>query len=273
MTWPQPFTRQRTIEAAGINTYVAEHGEGPPIVLLHGNPDTHAVWATTVGSLTGVRCIAPDLPGWGKTAPQQDLSLDAQGAWVAALLDQLQLDRVHLVAHDIGGCYGLAFAAQHPERLRSLTIMNTIFFPDYKWHFWGRVWRTKTLGELAMKLSAKFLFISQLRRGSPAMPRDYAEAAFDDFTPSTKETVLRYYRSANPDVWRGWDTKLIAAIKNVPSQVLWGDKDPFISPSFAERFGAKTVHHVPHGHWLMVEDPEWCASKIAAIQTRSDASP
>ncbi|MFT3694536.1 MAG: alpha/beta hydrolase [Kofleriaceae bacterium] len=272
MTWPQPFTRQQTIPAAGIDTYVAECGDGAPIVFLHGNPDTHSVWATTIGGLPGVRCIAPDIPGFGKTAAQQDLSLESQGEWVAGLCDALKLDRIHLVVHDVGGVYGLAFATLHPKRLRALTIMNTIFFPDYKWHFWGRVWRTSRLGELAMKLSAKFLFISQLRRGSPTMPRDYAELAFEEFTPTTKENVLRYYRASTPDIWQGWDKRLLASIKDVPTQVLWGDKDPFIGAQFAERFGV-TAQHVPHGHWLMTEDPEWCASKIAALQTRSAASP
>ncbi len=263
MTWPQPFTKQRTVDAAGISTYVAEVGDGAPIVFLHGNPDTHSVWATTVGGLKGFRCIAPDLPGWGKTAPQPELSLAAQASGVAATLTALGLDRVHLVIHDVGGVYGCAFAATHPERLSSLTILNTIFFPDYRWHFWGRVWRTKGLGEAAMKLATKSLFISQLKRGSKALPREYAEHAFTEFTAATKQAVLRYYRASDPDIWQGWDDRLRTATANVPTQVLWGDADPFIAKEFADRFGV-TPRHTPHGHWLMVEDPELCASAIHA---------
>ena len=264
MAWPRPFTKQRTVEVGKVSTYVAEVGDGAPVMFLHGNPDTHAVWATTVGGLPQLRCIAPDLPGFGRSQPPlEDLSLDSQGEFVRDLAAALDLDRIHLVVHDIGGVYGLAFAALHPQRLLSLTILNTIFFPDYRWHFWGRVWRTRGLGETAMALSAKALFINQLRRGSKAMPRDYAEAAYVDFTAPTKRHVLRYYRASDPSIWEGWDTKLRTAITGVPTQVLWGDADPFIAPKFAERFGV-AARHAPHGHWLMTEDPEGCASAIAA---------
>lgn len=264
MAWPQPFTKQRAVEVGKVSTYVAEVGDGPPVVFLHGNPDTHEVWATTVGALPQLRCIAPDLPGFGKSQPPlEDLSLDSQGEFVRDLAAALGLEQFHLVVHDIGGVYGLAFAALHPQRLLSLTIFNTIFFPDYRWHFFGRVWRTRGLGQIAMSLSVKALFINELRRGSKAMPRDYAELAYTGFTAPTKRHVLRYYRALDPSIWEGWDTKLRAAIVDVPTQVLWGDADPFIAPKFAERFGV-AARHTPHGHWLMTEDPEWCASAIAS---------
>ena len=263
MAWPQPFTKQRMV---GTN-FVSEVGDGPPVVFLHGNPDTHAVWATTVGGLPTLRCIAPDLPGYGKSAPDSDLSLEAQAEWVRDFVVSLGLDRVHLVVHDVGGCYGLAFATLHPQRLASLTIFNTIFFPDYRWHFFGRVWRTRGLGEAAMALSNRALFVSQLRRGSKAMPRDYAELAYTEYTAATKRHVLAYYRASDPSIWDGWDTRLLAALSGVPTQVIWGDADPFIQPKFADRFGV-TPNHTPHGHWSMTEDPELAASKILAHVTK-----
>jgi pimeloyl-ACP methyl ester carboxylesterase len=263
MAWPEPFTKQRVVRVGEVETYVAEVGDGAPVVFLHGNPDTHAVWATTVGAMTGVRCIAPDLPGFGRsTPPLLDLSLESQARWVRGLLAALDLDRVHLVVHDIGGVYGLAFATLHPQRLLSLTVLDTIFFADYHWHFFGRVWRTRWLGEAAMALSMKWLFVSQLRRGSPALPSEYADLAFAEFTPATKRHVLDYYRASSPSIWEGWEDRMRAAIANVPTLVLWGDADPFIGKKFADRFGVAPVH-CPHGHWLMVEDPEWCAAKIS----------
>ena len=78
-----------------------------------------------------------------------DCSLDNQAAFVHDLLDALELDRVHLVVHDVGGPYGLAFASLHPQRLQTLTIFNTNFFPDYRWHFWARVWRTPVWGAMS----------------------------------------------------------------------------------------------------------------------------
>lgn len=266
---------QLALQQQQQQTHVVESGSGPAVVLLHGNPDTHAVWAPVVERLAARhRCITPDLPGFGRSrAPDDfDCSLAAQGAWVAGLLDQLGLDRVHLVVHDVGGAYGLAFASQNPHRLRSLTIFNTNFFPDYKWHFWARVWRTRVLGEIAMAIANRPLFVRELRRGSPNMTTEYARAAYAEFGRDARRMVLRWYRAMDPEVYVGWDDKLLAATARTPTQVLWGDRDPFVSPATAERYGAGSVQHfADHGHWLMIEDPDAAASAIAALVARSES--
>lgn len=269
MSWTSSFTKRRTITVGRVETLVAEIGEGPPVLLLHGNPDTHTVWSDVAQSLTGVRVIAPDLPGFGasKAPADFDVSLEGQAEFVRGLVSALGLDQFHLVVHDIGGVYGLAFATLHPQRLLSLTIFNTIFFPDYRWHFWARVWRTRGLGESAMAIANRPLFVRELLRGSPDMPRDYADHAYDEFHRDAKRMALRWYRAMHPTVWQGWDTRLVEAIRDVPTQVVWGDKDPFIQSSFAERLGG-SVRHVAHGHWVMVENPQLAADAINAIVAR-----
>ena len=273
MTWPTPFTTHRTIKVGSTETHVAEFGEGEPVVLLHGNPDTHAVWASVASRLSGVRVIAPDLPGFGKsTAPDDfDLSLEAQGEHIRELLAALDLDRVHLVSHDVGGVYGLAFATLHPQRLQTLTIFNTVFAPDYRWHFWGRVWRTPVLGNLAQAIANRPLFVRELRRGSPNIPREYADHAYDEFHAGAKRMVLRYYRASPPSIWEGWDKRLLETTSQVPTQVIWGDKDPFIPARFGDRFGCE-VRHVDQGHWVMLEDPDFAASAITALISRNPLS-
>src|SRR5690606_33598885 len=121
------FSRSQILEIGAVQTYVAEAGQGPDVVLLHGNPDTHAIWSDVARRLSPThRTIAPDLPGFGHSrAPATfDCSLENMAAWVGGLLDGLRLERAHLVVHDVGGPYGLAFAALQPERLRSLSIFN-----------------------------------------------------------------------------------------------------------------------------------------------------
>src|SRR3712207_5949079 len=162
----QAFTGHRTIQVGRVEAHVAEAGDGPPVVLLHGNPDTHTVWGPVVARLAAThRCIAPDLPGFGRSRAPDDLdcSLAGQGAFVRDLLAALELPRVHLVVHDVGGPHGLAFASEHADRIHTLTIFNTNFFPDYRWHFWARVWRTRVLGELAMRIANRPLFVRELR--------------------------------------------------------------------------------------------------------------
>lgn len=264
MSWPDPFTNHHQLQIGEMSIHVAEAGAGAPVLFVHGNPDTHTVWATTIAALPNLRCLALDLPGFGKsTAPvDHDLSLEAQGEVIRATVEALGLDRVHLVVHDIGGNYGLAFASLHPQRVLSLTVLDTIWSPDYRWHFWGRVWRTRGLGEFAMKVVNRPLFINQLRAGSPAMPREYAELAYREFTAPTKRHVLRYYRAMNPPVWAGWPEKLLAA--KLTTQVIWGDRDPYIGSTFAEIYGVP-ARHTPHGHWVMLEDPQLVAAAISKI--------
>jgi pimeloyl-ACP methyl ester carboxylesterase len=260
-------------QVLGGEANAVETGSGPDVLLLHGNPDTHRVWNGVVEHLSPAhRCIAPDLPGFGatKVPPDFDFSLASQGAWVAALLDSVGLERVHLVVHDVGGPYGLAFAAKNPHRLRSLTIFNTNFFPDYRWHFWARVWRTPLLGELAMLIANRPLFIRELKRGSPNMSREYASAAYDEFGRDARRSVLRWYRAMDPEVHAGWDQELLAATAGTPKQVLWGDRDPFVPSSTADRYGTDQVTHFPdYGHWVMVEDPAAAAAAIASLVARA----
>jgi pimeloyl-ACP methyl ester carboxylesterase len=268
------FTSHDEIEVAGVVTSVATAGTGPDVVFLHGNPDTHRVWEPVVGRLVSDNhCVAPDLPGFGasKAPGDFDCSLANQSAWVAGVLDALGLTRVHLVVHDVGGTYGLAFASEHADRLHSLTIFNANFFPDYRWHFWARVWRTRVLGELAMAIANRPLFVRELRRGSPNMTAEYANQAYGEFGRDAKRMVLRWYRAMDPGVLDGWDERLLAATARTPKQVLWGDEDPFIPSSTADRFGAPSVRHFPdYGHWPMIEDPETSAASIAELVAASD---
>ncbi len=258
----------RSCSVRGVDTHVAEAGAGADVVLLHGNPDTHAVWLPVVERLSASHhTVLPDMPGFGrsKCPPDFEFSLANQAAWVRDLLDALSLSRVHLVVHDVGGTYGLAFATEHPERLRSLTIFNANFFSDYRWHFWGRVWRTRVLGELAMSISNRPLFERELRRASPRMPRAYARAAYDEFHAGAKRTVLRYYRAMDSEVYVGWDQRLLASTANLPKQVLWGDLDPFMPATTADRFGAPVRRFADCGHWVMLEEPEAAADAIARL--------
>jgi pimeloyl-ACP methyl ester carboxylesterase len=75
----------------------------------------------------GLRGIAVDLPGLGlaERPADADYSWTGLGRWLGSAIDALELDRFHLVVHDIGGPIGLEVAAADPHRVRSLTILNT----------------------------------------------------------------------------------------------------------------------------------------------------
>ncbi len=129
---------------------------GPPegaeaVVFVHGNPGPADDWRdllTRAGELG--RAIAPEMPGYGRADKPKDFSysVDGYADYLAALLDQLGITRAHIVAHDFGGPWALAWAVRHPGALASATLINTGVLIDYRWHHYARIWRTPVAGEV-----------------------------------------------------------------------------------------------------------------------------
>lgn len=258
----------RALKVQQGHVHLVDEGTGRPVLFLHGNPDSADVWRPVIDRLKGERrCLAPDLPGFARSAvsPQEDLSLDGSARWVNELVQAIGLtEPVDLVVHDIGGPIGLAWAVKHPAKVRSLTIINTVFHADYKWHFWGRVWRTPLLGELSMVLASQTAMAIEMKRGSPKLTRQQIADTYALVSPTMQKTVLRFYRAADPWKLAGWDEQLQALTKTVPTQVLWGDLDCYIPKAYADRFNAKRVQHFPdNGHWLQLEAPDAVARALS----------
>ena len=143
---------QDQVGAARIN--VTEWGEGAPVLLLHGNPDSGMMWDGVARRLgTCFRCFAPDLPGFGHSEVPNDYDPSLVGLvrFVEQFLGAAKIKRpIDVVAHDFGGPFGFAWAVRHADLVRRIVAINTLFFSDYHWHFWARVWRTPVLGEFSM---------------------------------------------------------------------------------------------------------------------------
>lgn len=258
------------LTAGGARVRVAVEGDGPAVLFLHGNPDTHELWDGVIERMKGrYRCIAPDLPGFGESETPRDFdcSLAGLARWVDGLVEALGLtEPLNLAVHDFGGIFGIAWAVSHPEKASRIGIMNTMFFPDYRWHFWARVWRTRWLGEMSFALNTRWGMALEMRRGSKALPAEYARRAYDAMTPEMRRMVLRLYRAADPERLEGWQEGLKRLMSDVPACVLWGDRDPYIGRAWAERFGAREVHHFPEaGHWLPVEKADAVADRLLAF--------
>lgn len=242
----------------GSRVHVVDEGEGPPVLFLHGNPDTCDIWRGLIDRLQpNHRCIAPDLPGYGQSvaAPGFDCTLEHLAAFVDALVVQLRLQEpVSLVVHDIGGQFGLAWAVRHPEKVRRIAIFNTAFSPDYRWTRLHRIWRTPFLGELAQRLTTRRAFTREMKKGASRLTGEQIDRIYDRITPSMKQMALRFFRATELSHFEGWDTQLRELASLIPFLVLWSDDDPYIAPAFADRFGAQTVRRYSgYGHWLPLE--------------------
>ncbi len=118
-----------TLKVNGLDMHVVMEGAGPDVLLLHGFPDTHAIWRHQVPALAaaGFRVIAPDLRGCGLTSMPSKVSdyhLTHLVADVIALLDVLGIAKVRLVAHDWGAVIGWQLALQHPERVERYCALS-----------------------------------------------------------------------------------------------------------------------------------------------------
>jgi pimeloyl-ACP methyl ester carboxylesterase len=269
----QPVTRE--VRVGDANIHVTEWGAGPSVLLLHGNPDSGIMWQGMAERLGAhCRCIAPDLPGFGHSQVPSGYhpTLDGMAQFVEQFLTAADVQRpIDLIAHDFGGPFAFAWAVKHPAAVRRLVAINTVFFSDYRWHFWARVWRTPVLGELSMLVMSRPMFARELRRGSGRVSDEHIDRTWALMTPRMKKEVLRLYRATTAANFKDWENEFLALTRTKSTLAIWGDKDPYISSHFAERFNAKKVVHLPQaGHWAPVEAPAECADAI--LQFFSEAA-
>ena len=129
-------------------------GAEPPVLWLHGVPDSSELWTPFLERIGGV---APDLPGFGRSAKRGDLDYSIAGYadWLERFCELAGLERMRLVLHD-WGAVGLAFAQRAPERIDRIVAIDVVpFLPGYRWHPIARVWRTPVAGEIAMGARAR----------------------------------------------------------------------------------------------------------------------
>jgi pimeloyl-ACP methyl ester carboxylesterase len=119
----------RRLQGDGLELAVADEGEGPPVLLIHGFPDSSRVWRHQVRALAGAgfRTIAPDLRGFGDSDRPQEVAAYGVRHSVAdmlAVLDALEVERAHVVAHDWGASVGWALAAFAGERVDRFAVLS-----------------------------------------------------------------------------------------------------------------------------------------------------
>src|SRR5215467_6187413 len=117
-----PFSsrfKASVISVGGAEQYVRTGGSGPAVVLLHGFGGTGDMWQPLAEVLVADhRVVVPDLRGMGlSTHPEGGYEKTSQARDLASILDQLAVEMVMLVTHDIGNMGGYAFAAQFPQRV------------------------------------------------------------------------------------------------------------------------------------------------------------
>jgi len=256
----------RTVRVNGLDMHVEIVGSGPEVLLLHGFPDSHTVWRKQVPALVaaGFRVVAPDLRGYGETdIPCGGVSsyrIETLVADVVALLDDLGIAKVRLVAHDWGAAIGWAFAIAHPERVERYVAISVGHPTSYArgglkqklmgWYIW--MFQVRGLAERILRLSdfAILGFFSGYPQELPTWRRLLDR-------PGRLTAALSYYRANLDLVWGlgGGDVK-------VPVMGVWSSRDVALverqmtnSASFCKA-GFRYERIAGVGHWIPLEAPE-----------------
>jgi pimeloyl-ACP methyl ester carboxylesterase len=125
---PVAGVTHRYVQAGDVRLHVAEAGEGPPLLLLHGWPQHWWCWRHLIPQLAGhYRVLAPDLRGWGfSEAPAGRYAKATLAADIIALLDAEGLEQVSVISHDWGAYVSFLLALEHPERIERLVALDIV---------------------------------------------------------------------------------------------------------------------------------------------------
>ncbi|MGE3328606.1 MAG: alpha/beta fold hydrolase [Acidimicrobiia bacterium] len=244
------------------------------IVLVHGNPETAAIWEPLRGELgrlghDGTEIVALSPPGFGAPVPEGfDATSDAYLEWLIGELEPLG-GTIDLIGHDWGGGHVSRVALARPDLIRSWTIdIAGCFAPDYVWHDNAQTWQRPGDGEalVGLMLSLSIDDRSAVYE-SLGMTADVARRCAEAFSVETGQCILALYRSAVQPKMAHLGVALESAERRA-SLVIIATEDhytggPERAADTARRFGSQIATLDGLGHWWMLQDPARGASAIA----------
>jgi cis-3-alkyl-4-acyloxetan-2-one decarboxylase len=253
--------------------------EAAPLLFLHGNPTWSYLWRRPIADLSaaGRRCVAYDHMGFGRSEKPRRMSaytLERHVENALAVIDELDLRDVTLVAHDWGGPIGLGAMLERPERLHALVLMNTWAWELPSWlPPFIREFRTEGLGEI-LALGGN-LFVESIpggmaRRDADPVMMDAYRAPFPDYW--SRIGTLAFPRDV-PLTERDPSAADIARIQaglaglDKPVLLVWGMRDRVFQPVFIDQWrelvpGARVVQLDDAGHYLVEDRPDAVADAV-----------
>jgi pimeloyl-ACP methyl ester carboxylesterase len=240
------------------------------IVFLHGNPGSRLDWEALVGEVGEFgRAVAFDMPGFGQSDKPRDFDYSVEGyaRFIEGALEQLGVERAHLVVHDLGGAFGFCWGAGHPEALASVVMFNTGTWTTGRWHQAARLWRRPVVGELVMAVTNRRTWRKRMSAGPDPLPEAIIDRMYDDFDRGTRRAVLRLYRATPLPYPPAFDWLATLRSLDHPALIVWGASDPFLGQRRVEDLkqpfpSAEVVMLDGSGHFPFADDPQRSAQAV-----------
>ncbi len=271
-----PF-KSRFVELGGNVVHYVDEGQGPVLLMLHGNPTWSFVYRQVIADLSAsFRCIALDYPGFGLSTPAPGYEFHPvdHARVVTEFVDRLDLRDVTLVAQDWGGPIGLVVVLQRRQRFSGLVLANTWAWPvngdphfELFSHFMG--------GPLGRLLIRRFNFFvnamipagHRRRKLSPEEMSHYRQALP---TPQRRNSSAVFpkditaARTFLADLEDG-----LPSLADMPTLIVWGDADVAFRAKERCRWEALLPRHHTvvlsgAGHYLQSDAPTEFADTISA---------
>jgi haloalkane dehalogenase len=237
----------------GIRLAHLDLGAGPPVVFMHGEPTWSFLWRHVIPPVreAGYRCIAPDLPGFGRSDKPVEIgwyTYDRHVASVLALVDELDLHDATIVVHDWGGPIGLRVAVERPDRIARIVVLDTGLFTgrqpmnDAWMAFRAFVERTEDVPVGLL-----------VRRACFTDPGDEVIAAYDRPFPNTASKAgaraFPLILPLTPDApGASAGQRVLDSLRadTRPRLFLWAESDPVLTLETGRRFAAALGGEIDH---------------------------
>ena len=270
------------VAANGTTIHVRRGGRGPAVVLLHGYGETGDMWVPLARELARDRTVlVPDLRGMGLSSrPAGGYDKKTQAGDIAGVMDALGVQQADVVAHDIGNMVAFQFAAQHPQRVRRLVLIDApvpgvgpweeILKNPLLWHF-------RFGGPDMERLVAgrERIYLDRFWNEFSASPRRFGEAARRHYAklyarPGAMHAGFAQFAAFDQDAI---DNRAFLAHDRLkmPLLALGGEKSFGPMMATVMRAGAADVTEgiVPDsGHWIMEENPRATVEQVRAFLDR-----
>ena len=283
-----PFESHR-IDLDGLGYHYLDEGNGPVLLLVHGNPTWSFYWRELVKAFRGrYRVVVPDHIGCGLSdkpgARQYSYRLARRVADLGQLIERLNLERITLVAHDWGGAIGMGAAVAAPGRFARFVLMNTAAFRSRRCPLRIRICRTPLLGRLGVQglnlfaWAALRMAVGRHERMTAAV-RAGLLAPYDRWRHriAVHQFVLDIPLRRRHPSYRTLEQieAGLAQFRRHPVCLIWGMRDWCFTPAFLERFleffPEARVHRLADAGHYVVEDAH--EQIVPLLQEFLDANP